>query len=368
MAPTPQDSSNHSLGSSGVSGRDTALLVNLVCRVVFAFIANFACWVPFRILWKNGEFAGSMFIATVIVLNFDCIVNALIWRDDNTDNWWPGYVLCDFHSYWYNAVVVLYATSNCAVMHNLSKQIGNLRASPLSAGEKRNRNIVQALIMFPIPILSIAFAYPIQSVRYVVATLVGCSFRGDPSWPILVFYILPYPLFALGSAYYAGESPGTIWVVNHSPLTANSAVTWFRFRQVRRTTAAALPSGSMSNTSAAARSHRAQRKLYFMTLVILIPYLTMQWAWLGLSLLNLFPLQHYDFNRIHHSNNPVSWDTITYVTSSDINELYMNANYVPIATAIPVFWVIGLTREGINIYRKYLVALGLGRLFSKLNE
>ncbi|KAI1021451.1 hypothetical protein LB505_000090 [Fusarium chuoi] len=42
-----------------------SLTANLVCRVLFGLIANIACIVPLKNLYRNGEFAAVVFIANI---------------------------------------------------------------------------------------------------------------------------------------------------------------------------------------------------------------------------------------------------------------------------------------------------------------
>lgn len=187
-----------------------SLTANLVCRVLFGIIANIICLVPLRLLHKNGEFAATMFMTTVVVKNLITIVNALIWHNDDVANWWPGYGLCDVMPYIQHFVTLLYMTCLLAIVRNLAHQVGLLRANPLTAKEKRRRNLGQALIMFPFPLLQAILTWFLTSQRYVVGTLVGCSWTGYPTWMYIVFFIIPPLIFALITAGYAGESTSTI--------------------------------------------------------------------------------------------------------------------------------------------------------------
>ena len=124
----------------------------------------------------------------------------------------------------------------------------------------------------------------------------------------------------------------------------------------------------MSNSSAASRSQRAQRKLYLMTLSILVPYLPLTLAFLVMAINGLLPLAPYDFTRIHAGSEALPWSAIVFIKSTDMDFAFLNAPYVPILTAVPIFWFFGMTKEGINMYRRDLLFLGLARLFPRLRE
>lgn len=184
-----------------------SLTANLICRVLFAILANFACLVPLRLLCRNGELAAVVFILNVELQNLRTIVNALLWRNDDTSQWWSGEGLCDVDAYLHNVAIGLYSTCLLAIMRNLARQVGVLRAHPLSIREKRKRNIVQALIIFPLPLIQMAWTFPLTARRYLVGTLVGCSWAPYPAWPYLIFIVLAPAVVALIAAVYAGKLP-----------------------------------------------------------------------------------------------------------------------------------------------------------------
>lgn len=192
-------------GPVTITSTNTSLTANLLCRVTFALIANFVCLVPLRLLYSNGEFAAVVFIANVEVKNLFTVLYALIWRDDNVLDWWAGYGLCDVSPYIHNFITMLFITALLAITRNVACQVGLLRANPLTAKEKRRRNVVQALIMFPLPLLQVILTWFITAQRYAVGTLIGCAWAAYPTWVYLVFFILPPLLVALITAGYASE-------------------------------------------------------------------------------------------------------------------------------------------------------------------
>lgn len=183
-----------------------SLTANLVCRILFGIIANIACVVPLKNLYRNGEFAAVVFIANIELANLDTIINALIWRNDDTSKWWSGEGLCDISPYYTSFQNALFGTCLLAIMRNLAQQVGLLRANPLTGQERRRRNLVQALIMFPLPILQVAWVWPLTTQRYAIATLVGCSWIAWPAWPYMTFFVIAPVVIALITSGYASKS------------------------------------------------------------------------------------------------------------------------------------------------------------------
>ncbi|KAG6283157.1 hypothetical protein E4U48_001513 [Claviceps purpurea] len=220
-----------------------------------------------------------------------------------------------------------------------------MRASALTVQERRRRNLYQALIIFPYPIVQLAMTWPVASQRYIVGTLIGCSWNPHTSWPYLVFFVLPPPVFAL--------------------ITAGYAVLIFkRFRKVAKTTATALS----SNRIAQQRSQRARRRLYLMVISILIPFLPVVVALTVLNILQMHGVLPYDYNEVHNHDLPIPWSTVVLVTSSQISWAVLANCYISILTAIPIFVFFGLTKDAINDYRRIALFLGLGVLFPSLRR
>lgn len=183
-----------------------SLTANLVLRVSLSLLANAVCLAPLRVLYRHGEFAAAVFIANVELLNLKAVVNSLLWRNDHVAAWWAGWGFCDVVVHLHNACGALFITCLLAIMRNLAQQVGMMRANPLTVNERRRRNLVQALIMFPLPVVQLAWTMPASRRRYEVGTLIGCSWDSHPSWPNLAFFVLPPIAIAFVTAGYAVES------------------------------------------------------------------------------------------------------------------------------------------------------------------
>ncbi|CRK30483.1 hypothetical protein BN1708_005141 [Verticillium longisporum] len=323
----------------------TSLTANLVCRVVFGLLNNLICLVPLRLLWRNGEFSAVVFIIDVMCLNMLTVINALLWRNDDTTQWWAGYGWCDLHAFLYVPLMCLYSTSCLAISRNLSDQVNMLRANPLTHREKRKKNLIQALIMFPIPLIQMAWIYPLTAQRYIIITLVGCDWRVHGSWPYFVFFLLPAPLLALVSAFY-------------------SILTFKRYRELRK----GMQNALSSNSSASSRQNRTRRRLYFMTISVLIPYLPLQLAHAVLNGLSSFPLQPFDFHKIRYEAAPFPWDSIVFMPSTQVPWIFLNNKYIPILTTVVIFIYFGITVDARRMYRHVVLAMGLGSMFPRLHN
>ncbi|KAK8048407.1 a-pheromone receptor PreA [Apiospora phragmitis] len=304
-----------------------SLRANLVCRVLFAILGTLLCWVPFRLLLRNGEFAAVVFIVGVVLMNLFTVVNSLLWRDDD---WGP---------------LTVYAAAIFAVMRHLAQQVGLMRVAALSPREKRRRSLVQALIIFPMPLVQLAFTWFDLAQRYIIGTLVGCSATYDNSWPKIFVYSVPPMIFALGSVPYA-------------------FLTWKRYRAISIASAAALS----SNSSAASRANRTRHRLYQMSLSIIVPYVPLMLAFFVYTIKDTGTFKPYDYYRIHHTDDPYPWDSVVLVPSWMIPFAALNQPWIPILSTIPIVLFFGMTIEALDTYRRYALAVGMGKCWPALRD
>ncbi|KAM3457342.1 hypothetical protein MY3296_001084 [Beauveria thailandica] len=320
-----------------------SLTANFVMRIILAIIANLVCLVPLRLLYRNGEFAAVVFITVVEIKNIFTIVMAALWHTDDMEAWWPGYGLCDIEQFVYNGCAGIYVTCLLAIMRNLAHQVGVMRAHPLTVREKRRRNLIQALIIFPLPIVQLAFTWPLAAQRYAVGTLMGCAWVPSSTWPYLVFFIIAQLVVSVVAGIYA-------------------VITFFRFRQVAKSTSSALA----SSRAAFLRSQRTKRRLYLMVTSILVPFLPITIILCFLNVQALGTLRPFNFNEIHHPKTSLPWETIIFIPSRFNDFGSLNNGYISIFTAVPIFLFFGMTKDAINSYRIVVLYFGLGKIWPSL--
>ncbi len=182
---------------------NASLTANLACRLILGPVALLASWVPFRLLWRNGELAAAVMTATNAILVLFLVVNAAIWHSGDQSHWWLGYGWCDIQMYTQFAMTTVYGACVCAIMRRLAKQVGLTRVAGLSATERRNRVLVQSLIIFPVPLLQVILTFLVQAQRYTIMPVNGCGKAYDPDVIYLVFFVLPSPVFTAFACYYA---------------------------------------------------------------------------------------------------------------------------------------------------------------------
>ncbi|KAI1828271.1 GPCR fungal pheromone mating factor [Xylaria intraflava] len=328
---------------TGGATMNSGLLANLVGRVILAFVGILLCWVPFRLLLRNGEFAAVVLIVDVVIMNLITIVNSLIWHNDDWNSWWDGAGLCDIEVYLSVPMQTIYAASIFTIMYHLAQQVKVARPGH-NQGEKTKRSLIQAAIIFPIPLIQLSFTYFDLAQRYIIGTLIGCSAVYDSSWPKNLVFDAPSAIFALISVPYA-------------------ILLWKRYDAITKQTRSVLK----SNSEASVRANRTRRRLYRMSLSILVVYLPVMLYYVVFNIKDtLSSYKAYDFHRIRESASPYPWGTILFVPSWIIPSLIMNQPWIPIATSVAIVSFFGTTVEAQEIYWRYAKSVGIEPFLRKL--
>ncbi|OTB07978.1 hypothetical protein M426DRAFT_217178 [Hypoxylon sp. CI-4A] len=344
-----------------------SLQANVAFRVLFALVGTALCWVPFRLLWRNGDFAAVVLILDVALMNFFTVLNALIWRGDNWDNWWTGEGLCDVEVYLAMPLETIYAAAIFAVVYQLAQHVRLTRASAMNRKERTRRALVQAAVIFPIPLFQALFTWFDLAQRYRIGAVVGCMPVFDNSWPRFVVYDSPNPLFVMASVPFASKCSTSGCLVSIPPrqvLITTVVLTFKRFRAFSKSTRDALRN---SNTSAT-RANRTRFRLYNMTASILVVYFPVSVYFFAYNVQQAATesLKPYSYRRIHWEASPYPWNAILLMPSWTIPTVVLNQPWISIATTVVIVAFFGTTKDGVDMYREFAVKIGLARCFPKL--
>ncbi|KAK0646340.1 pheromone A receptor-domain-containing protein [Cercophora newfieldiana] len=325
-----------------------SLQANLFFRVFLGVISVLVSGVPARLLWRNGEFAATVFCTAVVIRNIGYIINALIWRNDNVAEWYDGVGWCDLQVYINFASDTAFNTCLFEIMRSLYSKVGLDRVASFSAKERLRNQLISAAVIFTIPVVQLVLTYFTMLRRYNISTLVGCTTIYHFDWLFFVFYVMPTPVFVTLAAILA-------------------ALVFRRFRRIEKATRQVVHS---HDTIMSARQHLVRRKLYFMTLGILIIVVPLICALFVLNILDGWSYwsDPYDYELIVHGPDPFNHRFISFTTSDMVRFVDMNINYIPTLTSFFIFWIFGTTTEALNDYRRLLLLFGLGYIFPKLHQ
>ncbi|KAI1658196.1 pheromone A receptor-domain-containing protein [Daldinia decipiens] len=337
-------------GSAAVDWKHTpnvGIQVNLVLRVLFAIIGTGLCWPPLRTLWHYVDLPGVTLIIVVALMNLFAVLNAMIWSNDNWDDWWDGKGLCDVQVYLSTPMKTIYAATIFVTVYELSQKFDASRVIILNSRQDRNRELKQALVIFVVPFIQLVMTYFTLSQRYKVGTLVGCIAEYDNSWPKIIFFDVPNPIFVVLSI------PFTFW-------------SYLRYRKYSRNSQIAIG----SSNQAVARRVRLRRRLYNVTASIMLVYAPISFILLAQNIQKAVksPPAAYDFRRIHDDADPYPWNSVTFVPSWNLEWLETNQPWFAILTTVTIIGFFGTSEDCFPVYRRYMVWLGLGRCFPRLRQ
>lgn len=147
-------------------------------------------------------------------------------------------------------------------------------------------------------------------------------------------------------------------------LTTPTVLTWKRYRAISKASAAALS----TNSSAASRANRTRRRLYQMSLSILVPYVPIMLAFFVYDIQETGAFKPYDYYRIHYVPDPYPWDSVVLVPSWMVPFPALNQPWIPILTTIPIVSFFGMTKDAKDMYRRYALALRLDTCWPALRD
>ena len=177
---------------------------------VLALLAVVLTVPPFAWHLKNRNIAACSLIFWVSLDNVFVFTNALIWPTDDIKNWWDGAGLCDVQIKLNWAASVGASGALASIMRNLAKVMDVDRATFIPSPRQRKRQaIIDLLWCFALPVYVMAVDYVVQSSRYYIFTISGCTPSIDSSWLSIVLIFIWAPLVCVVDSYYCGKSRPT---------------------------------------------------------------------------------------------------------------------------------------------------------------
>jgi pheromone a factor receptor len=183
---------------------------NAIFLPICAALVVAANYVPLLLLVRVKKLAACTLVIALAIQNTFTFVNAILWPNNNTAEWYSGVGLCDVQVATRTALLTLLATSSACLAWDLAKALDT--DNPClheTQASRRRRIIIELFFCFVVPILQVALHYVVQASRFSVVTIYGCADYVDPSWPSVVILAIWPPVFALMNCYFAGKFDGT---------------------------------------------------------------------------------------------------------------------------------------------------------------
>lgn len=149
---------------------------------------------------SNRNAGAASLILWLQLLNLISLTNALLWPHDNTALWFDGAGLCDVQVKVLVAAYVGVPASVACVLRGLAR-VMDTSQSGAGGGSLR----VDLLWCWALPALQMPAHYVVQTRRYYVLGIAGCSPAVSASWVADVLLVAPAVVWVGVGGWYAGE-------------------------------------------------------------------------------------------------------------------------------------------------------------------
>ncbi|EXJ93124.1 hypothetical protein A1O3_01681 [Capronia epimyces CBS 606.96] len=171
-------------------------------------VALLACLVsipPLLVHFKARNFAATVLILGVTILNVQNFANAIIWASQDRYSWWNGKILCDIEVKLYIGIAVAADGAVASIFRQTAMILDTDRMTVApSPQQRRSRLAVEILLCIMLPVLVMAAHYLVQNDRYWLTTSAGCTPAFDTCWPtLLLIFLWPVLVCLMGSIYCA---------------------------------------------------------------------------------------------------------------------------------------------------------------------
>lgn len=328
-----------------------AILLPVLC-----FPAWLLCIPPMIWHFSQQNIAAGSLILWIVMNNFFNSINPLIWPRDNIMDWWDGNVWCDINVRIQIGGIVGLAASTAMIVRKLAKVMDtrNITVSS-SRNSKIKERILEVVWCWVYPLVMIIVYYVVQPVRYLLYGIVGCISGFHTSWPSMVLSFMWGPITILVAAYYASKFPHLSTYPSDSPqihktyTNYKTALLVYRLYRYRRE----------FHRLIAARNTTKSRflRLFAICILVILVYLPYT-LWVLFSLCSAIK-DPYDWDVVHGPN----FNTIMKIP---VFGQVSVEKWIQVATGYVIFFVFGTGTDSHNLYKRMLLALGLGRIFPSL--
>ncbi|KAL1991683.1 hypothetical protein VTN49DRAFT_4991 [Thermomyces lanuginosus] len=307
---------------------------------VISFAASLSgfllCISPLICQVSHRNLAASCLIGYMMISDAFYALNALIWSHGDVNSWWDGAGLCDIEVKIQIATQIALPGTLFCIFYTLADVMNTDRATLVpTRAERLRKQALEVTFCFVIPLVAMALHFICQPFRYGILGVTGCAQSFDESW---VSFVLVYgwpPVICLLAAVYC-----VIVVV----------------RLIKYKTEFSRILGSMGNRM---NAHRFLRLFWLSSIMILIILPLQTWVFYT-QVVAAIPFHPFSWEKVHGPD----WNTIVMVDT--LNQVQYQP-WISVGGSVLLFLFFGLSPESLEMYRQYLVRLGLGRWFPSLN-
>jgi pheromone a factor receptor len=294
------------------------------------------CLPPLVTHVKLRNVAAAVLVFWITLVNLFNFINPLIWPLDDLENRWDGAGLCDIQVKLNLASSTAIPGALICIFRQLAIILDTDQATLApSRGQRRRRLVFEIFFCIVCPLYMIVAHLVVQPYRYYIFAISGCVASFDNSWPGIILIFVPPLLLCVVAAGYCG-----LVVV--------------RLMRYRRQFSDILAS-----------SQSKLNKSRFLRLFIL-----------STTLIVIFlPIAVYVFTRnLAYPRHPFSWSAVhgpewsTLVVKIPTQGVVNFDRWLSVGIGYAVFLFFGFGKDATMIYRSWLLSVGLGHCFPKLNH
>ncbi|KAI9684279.1 MAG: a-factor receptor [Bathelium mastoideum] len=310
------------------------IYASAIVLAVFSLLNVLLDLPPFIFHLGARNVAASSLILWIILMNLFDLVNALLWPTDDISKWFSGTGLCDVEVKLFVGAQVGQLGALICIMQELARVLDtqNVTLGRTSSEEKR-RKVWELVVCWGMPVLLMLSHYIVQPARYSIFGVSGCTVMVDNSWPAIVLVQIWPAIFALVDVYYSG-------------------VVVYRIHRYRKEFSSLL---SASNTS---KSRFLRLFLMALALTVVFFPLTLYLFYYNVNIAHI----PFSWEKIHDQE---AWGEIVMVPG---NGSVFTDHWIRVATGVLVFVFFGMGSEAMQMYRSALLAIGLGKIFPRLQK
>ena len=302
---------------------------NTTSTFAIPVLAGIACLLslpPIFIHVKAGNFAATVLVASTAVANLFNFINAIIWPTDNPHPRYYGQGLCDVETKIYVGLTALPVAAVACIFRQLAIILDTERATPRpSRGQIRRRRIIEGTLCILVPTYLMAIHYVVQSERYYIYGVAGCSASFHRSWPSYVLVLIwPVILCIVGSTY--------------------ALVAAYRLVRYRRQFSRVISSSSTTSRSNFVR-------LFALSGLLIAVYLPLTVFTFQQNLDR--PLLRYSWAAVHGSD----WSSLILFVQQHGQVRFDRV--VQIGTGYLVFCFFGFGRDAMALYKEWVTKAGI---------
>ncbi|KAG9849780.1 STE3-domain-containing protein, partial [Aureobasidium melanogenum] len=284
------------------------------------------------LIWhlRNRNTAAVFMVFWIMLMNFLSIINVIIWPYIDMRDMYDGQGLCDVEVKLLggritglNAAVLCLLRALAAVLNTEKTLLGPSKA------QKRRNTAIELAWCVGLPLLTMVLQYIVQVNRFGLIGVSGCQLM----------------------SYSSRTSFVLIWL---APIITNAVAVYYAILVIIRLH---KYRSSFNNILSSSNTTRSRFFRLFAISSILILGITPVQIYI---IVTQYPHQNlpFNFSKLH---NPATWNSSIVMPSTVFYDRWAN-----LACGFLVFLFFGLGRDAKNMYREWLVKMGLGRLFPVL--